>query len=58
MAILDPTKRPINLFQINLNGNIIANTGFINRVGQLDPETGKYVLTSSSTALWGALQSL
>ncbi|OWZ61036.1 hypothetical protein AYX15_06740 [Cryptococcus neoformans] len=45
-------------YQINLNGNIIANTGFINRVGQLDPETGKYVLTSSSTALWGALQSL
>ncbi|WVQ84236.1 hypothetical protein IAT38_006388 [Cryptococcus sp. DSM 104549] len=45
-------------YQINLNGNIIANTGFINQVGELNHTTGKHALAISSTALWGALQSL
>ncbi|ODO00044.1 hypothetical protein I350_06667 [Cryptococcus amylolentus CBS 6273] len=45
-------------YQINLNGNIIANTGFIEHVGQMNPTTGAYALTTSMTALWGALQSL
>ncbi|KAM6511998.1 hypothetical protein FALCPG4_016986 [Fusarium falciforme] len=44
-------------FQINLNGNIIANQGFINHVGFLNDE-GEYVLKAQYTALWGALQSL
>ncbi|ODN93565.1 sugar transporter [Cryptococcus wingfieldii CBS 7118] len=45
-------------YQINLNGNIIANLGFVEHIGQMNPTTGAYALTSSSTALWGALQSL
>ncbi|KAK8853488.1 hypothetical protein IAR55_004195 [Kwoniella newhampshirensis] len=45
-------------YQINLNGNVIANTGFIHRVGRYNPTTRKWALTSNSTALWGALQSL
>ncbi|RTE77765.1 hypothetical protein BHE90_007770 [Fusarium euwallaceae] len=44
-------------FQINLNGNIIANQGFINHVGFQNDE-GEYVLKAQYTALWGALQSL
>ncbi|OCF35836.1 sugar transporter [Kwoniella heveanensis BCC8398] len=45
-------------YQINLNGNIIANPGFVQQVGYLDPATGKYALNPQHTALWGALQSL
>lgn len=44
-------------FQIALNGNIIANRGFINHFGFPDA-TGKYTLIAKYTALWGALQSL
>ncbi|WVQ79774.1 hypothetical protein IAT38_001874 [Cryptococcus sp. DSM 104549] len=45
-------------YQINLNGNIIANAGFIEHVGFLNEATGKYALKPEYTALWGALQSL
>tara|TARA_R110002060_G_scaffold71771_2_gene80381 strand:- start:1944 stop:2282 length:339 start_codon:yes stop_codon:yes gene_type:complete len=44
-------------FQIALNGNIIANRGFINHFGFPDA-TGRYTLDANYTALWGALQSL
>ncbi|WRT68753.1 uncharacterized protein IL334_005733 [Kwoniella shivajii] len=45
-------------YQINLNGNIIANAGFVKQVGVQDPKTLKYALKPQSTAIWGALQSL
>ncbi|KAH7143416.1 general substrate transporter [Dactylonectria macrodidyma] len=44
-------------FQINLNGNIIANQGFINHIGFPNAE-GVYALKAQYIALWGALQSL
>ncbi|KAH7015923.1 general substrate transporter [Ilyonectria destructans] len=44
-------------FQISLNGNIIANQGFINHVGFPNAE-GVHTLKAHYTALWGALQSL
>ncbi|KAH7121442.1 general substrate transporter [Dactylonectria macrodidyma] len=44
-------------YQINLNGNIIANQGFINHVGFLTDE-GEIHLKANYTALWGAMQSL
>ncbi|PLB45132.1 MFS general substrate transporter [Aspergillus steynii IBT 23096] len=44
-------------YQINLNGNIIANQGFINHVGFLD-SSGERALKANYTALWGAMQSL
>jgi MFS transporter, SP family, sugar:H+ symporter len=40
-----------------LNGNVIANRGFINHVGFPNSQ-GKYVLNANYTALWGATQSL
>ncbi|CAK7217233.1 hypothetical protein SCUCBS95973_003076 [Sporothrix curviconia] len=44
-------------YQINLNGNIIANQGFINHVGFANAQ-GVYALKAQYTSLWGALQSL
>ncbi|KAL4876472.1 MFS general substrate transporter [Aspergillus karnatakaensis] len=44
-------------YQINLNGNIIANDGFTNRLGFLNDE-GVMTLNANHTALWGAMQSL
>ncbi|KAF9878618.1 hypothetical protein CkaCkLH20_04110 [Colletotrichum karsti] len=44
-------------YQINLNGNLIANQGFINHVGFRD-SAGKTTLNANYTALWGAMQSL
>ncbi|KAM5343421.1 hypothetical protein ACJ41O_011958 [Fusarium nematophilum] len=44
-------------YQINLNGNIIANQGFINHVGFLTDD-GEIHLKANYTALWGAMQSL
>ncbi|KAG4436677.1 hypothetical protein IFR05_007856 [Cadophora sp. M221] len=44
-------------FQITLNGNIIANRGFINHFG-FPNAAGKHTLDANYTALWGALQSL
>ncbi|KAL2801991.1 hypothetical protein BJX63DRAFT_438303 [Aspergillus granulosus] len=44
-------------YQINLNGNIIANDGFTNKLGFLNDE-GKMTLDANHTALWGAMQSL
>ncbi|KAK6909183.1 sugar transporter [Kwoniella mangroviensis CBS 8886] len=44
-------------YQINLNGNIIANPGFVNRVGE-ENAAGKIALTTHATATWGAVQSL
>ncbi|KAK8850771.1 hypothetical protein IAR55_004691 [Kwoniella newhampshirensis] len=44
-------------YQINLNGNIIANSGFTRQVGFKNSK-GVYVLNANNTALWGALQSL
>lgn len=43
-------------YQYTLNGNVIANEGFINHVGFL--KDGKYALHSDYTALWGAMQSV
>ncbi|ORY25553.1 general substrate transporter [Naematelia encephala] len=44
-------------YQINLNGNIIANQGFIDKIGEKNAK-GVYQLNAHYTALWGALQSL
>lgn len=44
-------------YQYTLNGNVIANQGFINHVGFLGSD-GEYALNSNYTALWGAMQSL
>ncbi|WWC91994.1 uncharacterized protein L201_006948 [Kwoniella dendrophila CBS 6074] len=44
-------------YQINLNGNIIANPGFVTRVGEKNA-AGKIALTTHATATWGAVQSL
>ncbi|KAM6522876.1 hypothetical protein FALCPG4_012491 [Fusarium falciforme] len=44
-------------YQINLNGNLIANQGFINHVGFVT-ESGEIHLKANYTALWGAMQSL
>ena len=44
-------------YQYTLNGNVIANQGFINHVGFLG-DGGEYALNSDYTALWGAMQSL
>ncbi|KAM5345993.1 hypothetical protein ACJ41O_011854 [Fusarium nematophilum] len=44
-------------YQIVLNGNVIANKGFINQFGFPDGEGG-YHLNAQYTALWGAMQSL
>ncbi|PVH79891.1 MFS general substrate transporter [Cadophora sp. DSE1049] len=44
-------------YQIVLNGNIIANQGFINHMG-FQNEAGVYQLNAQYTALWGAMQSL
>ncbi|KAM5353514.1 hypothetical protein ACJ41O_000164 [Fusarium nematophilum] len=44
-------------YQYTLNGNVIANKGFIDHVGFPNDE-GKKVLNANYTALWGAMQSL
>ncbi|KAL4903125.1 hypothetical protein BDW74DRAFT_169064 [Aspergillus multicolor] len=44
-------------YQINLNGNIIANEGFTRHIGFIN-EDGKATLNANHTALWGAMQSL
>ncbi|KAF2014274.1 MFS general substrate transporter [Aaosphaeria arxii CBS 175.79] len=44
-------------YQINLNGNIIANQGFTHHVGFRNSK-GVYTLHANYTALWGAMQSL
>lgn len=44
-------------YQYTLNGNVIANQGFIDHVGFVD-SNGEYSLNSNYTALWGAMQSL
>ncbi|RSL48990.1 hypothetical protein CEP54_012648 [Fusarium duplospermum] len=44
-------------YQYTLNGNVIANKGFIKHVGFVNAE-GKSVLNANYTALWGAMQSL
>ncbi|KAI8657187.1 MFS domain-containing protein [Fusarium keratoplasticum] len=44
-------------YQYTLNGNVIANKGFIKHVGFVNEE-GKSVLNANYTALWGAMQSL
>ncbi|KAF5012333.1 hypothetical protein FDECE_1560 [Fusarium decemcellulare] len=44
-------------YQYTLNGNVIANKGFIEHVGFVNDE-GKSVLNANYTALWGAMQSL
>ncbi|KAH7381064.1 general substrate transporter [Cadophora sp. MPI-SDFR-AT-0126] len=44
-------------YQISLNGNIIANQGFINLMG-FQNEADVYHLNAQYTALWGAMQSL
>ncbi|KAL4878200.1 MFS general substrate transporter [Aspergillus karnatakaensis] len=44
-------------YQYTLNGNVIANKGFIRHIGHLDGE-GEYVLNANHTSLWGAMQSL
>lgn len=38
-------------YQITLNGNIIANQGFINKIG-FPKSAGKYTLDAQYTALW------
>jgi hypothetical protein len=38
-------------------GNIIANTGFIQKIGHLT-DKGTYILPGNAVAIWGALQSL
>lgn len=44
-------------YQISLNGNVIANLGFVRRIGY-PTASGSYALRPNDTALWGALQSL
>ncbi|KAL4867811.1 hypothetical protein BDV12DRAFT_209528 [Aspergillus spectabilis] len=44
-------------YQYTLNGNVIANKGFIRHIGHPDSE-GEYVLNANHTSLWGAMQSL
>ncbi|KAL1959385.1 hypothetical protein VTO42DRAFT_2188 [Malbranchea cinnamomea] len=44
-------------YQYTMNGNVIANQGFINHLGFLNDE-GVYTLNAQYTALWGAMQSL
>nr|XP_019010602.1 sugar transporter [Kwoniella pini CBS 10737]OCF49383.1 sugar transporter [Kwoniella pini CBS 10737] len=44
-------------WKVNLNGAIIANPGFVNRVGEKNA-AGKIALTVHATATWGAVQSL
>ncbi|KAF4980631.1 hypothetical protein FZEAL_3380 [Fusarium zealandicum] len=44
-------------YQYTLNGNVIANKGFIRHVGFANDE-GESVLNANYTALWGAMQSL
>lgn len=44
-------------YQINLNGAVIANSGFARLMGTTD-DKGKYVINANHNALWGALQSL
>lgn len=44
-------------YQISLNGNVIANLGFVRRIG-IQGASGAYALRPNDTALWGALQSL
>ncbi|KPM41346.1 hypothetical protein AK830_g5203 [Neonectria ditissima] len=44
-------------YQYTLNGNVIANKGFIKHVGFINDE-GESVLNANHTALWGAMQSL
>jgi MFS family permease len=44
-------------YQYTLNGNVIANKGFIRHIGHPDGD-GDYVLNANHTSLWGAMQSL
>ncbi|PSN71411.1 MFS general substrate transporter [Corynespora cassiicola Philippines] len=44
-------------YQIVLNGNVIANQGFIQHLGFQNAE-GEWYLKAHYTALWGAMQSL
>ncbi|KAL7916802.1 general substrate transporter [Trichoderma velutinum] len=44
-------------YQTVLNGNVIANQGFINHIGVPGPNN-TFVLNAQHTALWGAMQSL
>lgn len=44
-------------YQINLNGGIIANAGFVRHVGFPNAQ-GVYALNANYTSLWGAMQSL
>lgn len=44
-------------YQISLNGNIIANLGFVRRIGRPNA-AGVYALDPDHTAIWGAMQSL
>ena len=44
-------------YQISLNGNIIANLGFVRKIGRQNA-TGVYALAPNHTAIWGAMQSL
>lgn len=44
-------------YQYTLNGNVIANKGFVKHVGVINSQ-GKHVLNANHTALWGAMQSL
>ncbi|OBU00900.1 hypothetical protein VE01_00842 [Pseudogymnoascus verrucosus] len=44
-------------YQINLNGGIIANQGFTQKLGFPNSE-GVYALKAQYTSLWGAMQSL
>ncbi|KAM0547260.1 hypothetical protein ACHAPJ_010522 [Fusarium lateritium] len=44
-------------YQYTLNGNVIANKGFIKHIGLVNAE-GEHVLNADHTALWGAMQSL
>jgi hypothetical protein len=43
--------------QYNLNGNVIANSGFVRQFGIPNPKGSGYVLPADRTALWGAMQS-
>jgi MFS family permease len=47
----------LNRIDRGFTGNIIANTGFIERVGFPNAQ-GVYALNAQYTALWGAMQSL
>ncbi|KAH7361326.1 sugar transporter [Pyrenochaeta sp. MPI-SDFR-AT-0127] len=44
-------------YQIVLNGNVIANQGFIQHLGFQNAQ-GRWYLKAQYTALWGAMQSL